>query len=271
MREEWWELQQRLRQLKREREEDGEDRVNRSNVRRITELRSRDLIPFGEEYIVDAGRWIRKPKSHTSMEDAIRDTAEFYRRDLWTQQPVYVAFFCEKEAIADLVYQETSEYDVPLAVIRGDSSKTFLWQQAKVIEREGKPAILYFLGDYDKKGRQIIESAVERIRRYAPDADIDYTVLAINKWQIKEYKLPTRPEKTNRRQRAVEIDALPPEVLRALIRNAIEQHIPQHQLDVIRAGEESERELGLKIADNLPMVKQYLSTMVDKEPDGDED
>jgi hypothetical protein len=96
---------------------------------------------------------------------------------------VQVHIFCEKDAIADLVYQETATYDAPLAVMRGDSSKTFLWECAAAIrttrlkssEREyaaqiehtSKPAILYFLGDYDDKGRDIIRSAVERIQRYA--------------------------------------------------------------------------------------------------------
>jgi hypothetical protein len=234
-------------------------------------------IPFGREYIVDAGRWIRKPESHESFEDALRDTARYYRRALWSRLPIQVHVFCEKDAIADLVYQETAEYDVPLAVMRGDSSKTFLWECAAAIrttrrkvseqeladdiEQAAKPAMLYLLVDYDDKGRSIIRSAVERIQRYAPKADISWEVLAITEQQIKQYNLPTRPEKKDASRNAVELDALPPNILRELIRNAIGQHVPEHELRILEAAEKSERSLGMQIARKLPEITEFLHDM----------
>jgi hypothetical protein len=76
------------------------------------------------------------------------------------------------------------------------------------------------------KGQQIIQSAVERIRRYAAGAEIDYEILAITAAQIAEYSLPTRPEKTDASRDAVELDALPAAILRRLINQAIESHMP---------------------------------------------
>jgi hypothetical protein len=235
------------------------------------------IIPFGREYIVDAGRWIRKPESHESFEDALRDTARYYRRALWSGLPIQVHVFCEKDAIADPVYGETSDYDVPLAVMRGDSSKTFLWECAaaiqttrrKVSERElarnieqaSKPAMLYFLADSDDKGRDIIRSAAERIQRYAPKANITWEVLAITEEQIEQYNLPTRPEKNDESRKAVELDALPPEILRELIRNAIAQHVPERELRILEAAEKSERSLGMQIAGKLPEITEFLSDM----------
>jgi hypothetical protein len=218
-------------------------------------------IPFGDSHIVDAGRWIHKPRTHSSVESALQDTARFYRRALWLNLPVQVHVFCEKDAIADLVFQETAVYDVPLAVMRGDSSKTFLWECAAAIEEAGKPAILYFLGDYDDKGRDIIRSAAERIERYAPKADISWEVLAITQEQIEEYNLPTRPEKKDASRAAVELDALPPDTLRGLIRAAIAQHLPIQELKVLLAAEKSERDLMQRIAGELPKVAQLLDDM----------
>ena len=223
-------------------------------------LKTKPVIPFGSDYIVDAGRWIRKPESHESVEDCLRDTAEYYRRALWSSLPVQVHVFCEKDAIADLVYRETADYDVPLAVMRGDSSKTFLYECAQAIEAADKPAFLYGLVDADDKGRQIIKSAIERICRYATGADISWEILAITEEQIERYNLPTRPEKKDHSRHAVEIDALPPEVLRRLIRAAIEQHLPQRELDVLRAAEKSERDLMLRIAGNVPLVRELLDS-----------
>jgi hypothetical protein len=61
--------------------------------------------------------------------------------------------------------------------------------------------------------------------------------------------LPTRPTKrTGNRHAAgfagdsVELDALPPRVLRALVQEVIEDHIIEHALKVLRTAEDSERE-----------------------------
>jgi len=217
------------------------------------------VIPFGKGHIVDAGRWVRKPETHSGPEAALRNTARYYRRDLWADQDVYVAFFCEKDTIAEIVFQETAAWDVPLAVMRGDCSKTFLWENAKAIEDQNKPAFLYFLGDYDVKGRQIIESAVERVCRYARGAEISYEILAITKEQVTEYDLPWRPEKTDSSKQAVELDALSPKILRELINTAIEQHIPPGALEHLRVAEESERQIMMRIVNNLPAVETFLT------------
>ncbi len=50
-------------------------------VRLLTEMRRARLIPFG--WIADNTRWMRKPRTYCSMEQALRRTAEAYRRSLW--------------------------------------------------------------------------------------------------------------------------------------------------------------------------------------------
>lgn len=222
-------------------------------------------IPFGSEYIVDASRWTRKPTSYSGAEAALRDTAQFYRRDLWRDSPAYVAFYCEKETIADLVYQETAKWDVPLSVFHGFSSKGYLWENAAAIEDADKPAWLYFLRDHDPSGERIFQSAVNALRRYAPsDAEIHLEQLALTPDQIRAWDLPTRPTKTKgnphgkdwRGGDSVEVDAIPPERLREIINAAIERHINKRALKVIRVAERSERDLMEQIAGNLPGIKE---------------
>jgi hypothetical protein len=226
------------------------------------------VIPFGSEYIVDASRWTRKPTSYSGAEAALQDTARFYRRDLWRSSPVYVAFYCEKETIADLVYRETAEWDVPLSVFHGFSSKGYLWENAAAIEAAGKPAWLYFLRDHDPSGERIFQSAVRSLERYAsPDTEIHLEQLAVTPEQIRAWDLPTRPTKTAGNAHAknwrggdsVEVDAIPPERLRAIINAAIEQHVNKRAFKVIKVAERSERELMEKIAGNLPGIQEYLS------------
>ena len=74
--------------------------------------------------------------------------------------------------------------------------------------------------------------------------------VAVQPEQIEAWNLPSRPTKTSDSRSAkwlggdsVELDAIDPNRLRALVRAVIEEHVDEGQLAVIRAAEESEREL----------------------------
>jgi hypothetical protein len=56
-------------------------------VRLLTEMRINGEIHFGA--IADNTRWMRKPRSFSSLEDALRITADTYRRATWDNQPAY--------------------------------------------------------------------------------------------------------------------------------------------------------------------------------------
>ena len=67
-------------------------------------------------------------------------------------------------------------------------------------------------------------------------------------WQVKEMNLPTRPPKRNTTadQRwpydfAAELDAIPPDDLRAMVRKAIEDHLPSWELRRLKEVEKEER------------------------------
>lgn len=228
------------------------------------------VIPFGNDWIVDAGRWIHKPRSFDGVESALRETAELYRRDFWRNGEVNLMIFCEKDAIADLVYQETAQWDVPLSVIRGDASKTFLWDIAESIDLLEKETYLYFLGDHDEKGDSIIESVMERIKRYTefPSKRIHHSKLAVTPTQIRSMRLPLRPSKPMREgatiarkftRGSVEVDAIPPNQLRTIIREAIERHVDQRAFKVLRAAEESERGIMDQLVGNFDDVRKFLA------------
>jgi hypothetical protein len=73
--------------------------------------------------------------------------------------------------------------------------------------------------------------------------------VALTLEMIASHNLPTRPTKRHGNRHAagfigdsVELDALPPRVLRALVKEVIETHISERALNVLRTAEESERE-----------------------------
>ena len=77
------------------------------------------------EAIADATRWMRKPRTFNSIEEAINDTARLYRKSLWTDAMTYVEIWCEKDALAGVIVPITRKYDVPVMVARGFASETF--------------------------------------------------------------------------------------------------------------------------------------------------
>jgi hypothetical protein len=142
----------------------------------------------------------------------------------------------------------TAEYDVPLMVARSYASLTFLHAAAGAIEANDKPAHIYHLGDWDPSGQDAADHIERKLREYAPGVPIHFEKLAIAERQIAEWNLPTRPTKqSDSRARgwkgdSVELDAIPPDRLRALVRDAIERHITPERLCIVEAAETSERE-----------------------------
>jgi hypothetical protein len=224
--------------------EQGYDKVQRC----LVDLRLDDEMPFG--WLVDNTRWMRKRASYDSLEEALERTAQNYRRDLWARADCYVEIWCEKDALAGVIYGVTDQYDVPLMVARGYSSVTFLKSAAEDIEAREKPAYVYHLGDWDPSGQNAADNIENRLREFAPNAEIHFEKIAVTPDQIEAWDLPRRPTKTTdsrsvawRGGDSVELDAIAPDQLRQLVRDAIEQHIDRHHLEVTRVVEESEREI----------------------------
>jgi hypothetical protein len=87
-----------------------------------------------------------------------------------------------------------------------------------------------------------------RLREFAPETEIYFERIAVTAEQIRDWKLPTRPTKKSTHSkgfpgRSVEVDAIPPNTLRALIRSYIESYIDKKALQVMQVAEENERKI----------------------------
>jgi hypothetical protein len=219
----------------------------RTVQRLLALMREEGEMPFS--WIADNTRWMRKPTTFDGIEQCLRDTAATYRRALWSRSEVYVEIWAESDSVAGVIGPVANEFDVPLMVVRGYSSKTFAYSAAKDIEADGRPARLYYFGDHDPSGLDIERSLRESLHRYAPLADIDLERVAVTAEDIEELNLPGSIKKaTDTRSKgftgmAVEIESIPTETLRTWCRNVIEQHIDQDQLDLLLVAEESERDV----------------------------
>lgn len=199
-------------------------------------------------WIADNTRWMRKPRTYGSPVDAMRTLAASYRKALGKDIDARVEVWIEKDALAGVIVEVTSMFDVPLMVARGYASLSFLHSSATYIEEDAKPAFVYHLGDYDPSGQDAAANIERRLREFAPNADIIFRQIAVLPSQITRWNLPTRPTKGSDPRAAtfaetsVELDAITPQRLRALVRTAIERHMPKRQYEILMAAEVSERE-----------------------------
>lgn len=224
-------------------------------IRLAGEMREVGELPWG--WIVDNTRMMRKPDTYTGLEQLLDETARFYRRDLWASLEDYVEVWCESDSISGVLYEVTEEYDVPLMPAKGFSSKAFLFESAATIAYHNKPTTIYYVGDYDPSGvvaRYDVERRLMRyLERWHHFADgFDFVHLVVTAEQVEHLDLPTKPAKTrgnthaksigwDEAQGTVEAEAIPPETMRSLLRDAIESHIPSGHIERLRQIETEER------------------------------
>lgn len=232
--------------------------------RLLVEMRRSRRIPF--TWIADNTRWMRQPDTYDSLGELLEITAETYRRSVWTNQPDYVEVWCEKDALAGIIYDVTHEYDIPLYVARGYSSLSYLYSAAQYIRAackpRGKDAYVYYFGDHDPSGVDIAEKVGEDLRNFAPDVSISFRRWALTPEQIEWWGLPTRPTKHGDTRskgwvgESTDLDALTPYRLRALVRQAVESHLDRDLLARLTKTEELERESLRGMLENLEVVSE---------------
>jgi hypothetical protein len=228
-------------------------------IRLLTEMRLDGTVPW--EWIVDETRRTRQTRTFDSISDALEDTAKFYRRSALRECSDYIEIWCEKEALAGLIWDEASDYDVPVLVSKGMPSLSQLIGTAKQIKlaaEAGKQTFIYQFGDHDPTGELIPKAMERRLDELCDQLDCQPPLLmrtALTPRLISEYDLPTRPTKRDGNTHAkafagdsVELDALPAYVLRMLVHVVIEEHISTNALETLRAAEESERETLMALA-----------------------
>jgi hypothetical protein len=214
----------------------------------VLDLRRAGRLPYNS--ISDATRYMRKPETHDGWEAALQDTARFYRKNLWSDSLERVEIWLEKSALAGVLWPVTSEYDVPLMPTGGYTSETFAYGAVDNMRGAGKALVIYALYDFDRSGRDAALSLQEKVERFGAEFDVPvrFHQLGLSYNQVMALGLPTRPAKraTVADQRwphdfAAELDAIPPDTIREMVRDAIEAHLPVHRLEMLKRIEAEER------------------------------
>jgi hypothetical protein len=223
-------------------------------IRLLREMRLDGQVRW--DWIVDESRRSRVTQTFDNIGDALRDTAHYYRRSALRDCSDYIEIWSEKEALAGIIYDEASDYDVPVIVSKGMPSLTQLYGSfcsIKRAARAGKDSYIYQFGDHDPTGCLIPKTIENRLDEFCERYRCELPTverIPLTPKQISQYGLPTRPTKREGNRHAhkfegdsVELDALPSSELRSLVRECIERHISPAALETLREAEGSERDI----------------------------
>ena len=228
-----------------EKTEGGYDKVQAQ----VLALRRARAMPYS--CIADATRYMHKPDTWTGIDAALRETARFYRKSLWADSQERVEIWLEKTALAGVLYPVTAEYDVPLMPTIGFTSETFAFGAVQNVIGTGKTLVIYSMYDFDRSGKDAEASLKEKVQRFGAEyeVEVEFHPLALTLEQVNGLSLPTRPPKKKSaadkrwpHDFAAELDAIPPDTLRDMVRGAIERHLPAHELAHLKRVERAERE-----------------------------
>lgn len=212
----------------------------------VLDLRRRGALPY--DYIADASRLMRKPRSFDNYQTALAAVAEGYRRAVWQDSAYQPEIWIEKSALSGVIYPVTAEFDVPLMATRGYTSETFAYDAVRQLQGSGQRLVALTLYDFDRSGHDAQASLAEKVTRFGAELGVEVEVhpLALNEEQARD--LPRRPAKRTTvadkrwpHSYAVELDALPPDNLRELVRGALSKFISIDALDDHLAYEDAER------------------------------
>ena len=149
-----------------------------------------------------------------------------------------------------VIQDTTLDCGVDLLPVRGYASLSFLYEVAEKYRDEDRPVFCYLLGDYDPSGMDAHRAIEETLREMAPDVDWRFKRLGLTPAQIKNWKLPgERATKTTDSRTAgwegglsYELDAVEPNKLRKLVKDAIDKHMNDDERARLRASEEADRQ-----------------------------
>jgi hypothetical protein len=225
--------------------------------RRMVRLRRDGRVPYN--WVTDMSRRGYFVNTYGSAAHFLKSVKSQYRADLWHRADYYVEVWVESRSIASVVLDVCQELAVDLYPAGGDSSISFAHEAAQIIRQEskGRQVVVLYVGDYDPAGVHIDASLERELRLHLDDCyRLDFRRVAITEEQIEEYDLPTKPRKeTDTRAphilETVEAEAMPAHVLRELLRQEIEDLLPERALEVAKVAEAGERELLQQLAERM--------------------
>jgi hypothetical protein len=217
--------------------------------------------------LVDRTREVHRPVHFDGPGGALQAIADAYRRDRTEDQEFAIYVGCEKDALSALLETWLDPYGIPVLVFKGWSSTSYVQDITDELAAEDRKTVLLYLGDLDPAGEGIeakLEELVgfDEVRRVALDAEqARRLALPENTEVLCGREAPARQccklhhhpgripfiEKYGRLFQ-IEVDAIPPNVLQAMLVDEVKSFMELSSYEDVLAREAAERETLVEIA-----------------------
>jgi hypothetical protein len=210
----------------------------------LVKARRARLLSF--EVIRDDGFTVEEPLEYASPEEFLRiadDLASQGQGVRLAGQPRWVEVWVEAAGMAPQVARAVSAYGVTVYSSGGFDSLTVKYEAAVRIAARDVPTTVLHIGDHDPSGLALFEAAAEDVTAFAAELSgmpdkVAFERVAVTAEQIERFDLPTKPAKSSDKRSVwrdgdgtVQAEALPPDVLAAEVRQAVEAHLDMDAFD----------------------------------------
>lgn len=211
----------------------------------LTDLREAGLVPW--DWITDETRELARWSYSRTIFDYVIRASQRARINCWAAEPPLI--ICESRATKGVLEDIAGEYLAPITATNGQVSPGFIVNELVPLFEDNARRVLY-IGDHEIGGpADDIEANTRQVLEQHVGHETDWTRIALTQEQVDANPRLLRLviEKTDRRSKpphryqAVECEAVGQVALQRLLRQALDERLPEPLASVL-AREEHQRE-----------------------------
>lgn len=213
-------------------------RARRSRMIPMEAIRDDGTTRTDGEGWYDKGHFIR----------TIVQEAQNYERNKQERQATRIMMLVEAAGMLPQIVRAVGLYGIPVISSSGFDSLTMKYELAKDIIDDGRPTVVFHIGDLDPSGVCIFDSIQADVEAFVGnDQELLFKRVALTPEQVILCDLPTSPPKDRDKRgegmtETCQAEALPPDTLAAIAKEAVLQYynLEQYVEDVL--AEQQERD-----------------------------
>ncbi|MFF8994496.1 hypothetical protein ACF09H_32145 [Streptomyces sp. NPDC014983] len=225
---------------------------------RLAQARREERFPD----LIDPLREVHVPPAWPDAGAFLRAAPDWFALDRTADQAAALYVACEKDALRAQLTGWLGRMGVPVLVVRGFGSQSYVQVVRERTARDPRPAVLLYVGDFDASGADIERDWVARTNCWS---HVERVVLTHG--QVREYELPAAAGKAGdprwpgfahrygldpSRPVQWEVEALEPVELQRLVLAAVAPYVDQTVLADRIAEEERQRRQLRAFTDRWP-------------------
>jgi hypothetical protein len=246
----------------------GYDKTEQAYKRLLyTSARARRASMVNFDHVRDDGVTIETPHGYSGLdafESVVKGAARNYTRDRQLGQDRRIIVLCEAAGMVPQIARVAGEFGVEVRSSGGYDSVTAKYELASHIVQLDMPVTVLHLGDLDPSGEDIFTNIREDVAAFVEhmtvveetpygrwregNAVMEAVRVAVTREQADAMELPTAPPKTTDSRtknfvgETVQCEAIPPDALNGIVREAIRSRLDMAAFEENLARERQERE-----------------------------